>query len=303
MDVEALRRSREIYVDEMNKVTDEMNEFIRINLHEIRDLLTVCAAKPESVGIDELRAFVEHRINEYIRLMDARKKDAIMCLAHGKTSKDTTDAIITADYCYRRLMYGEEPANRRGNRRNSREYNAEEERLDAFVNIITGMITIRYANSHESVVDSGSISCDYHALQDLFSNDFRLSISKKQMNVEMLNMKVEMGIEAFKIAVESPEDSLCKLVSYKACKEHGIPILVSSDDTIDMIDDELGHLHSRVQQQVNDVIVMHITDASKACLINYLLVILIGISRKVDLSYFNDKKEMYMLCWVYECSE
>ncbi|KAM0672889.1 hypothetical protein CWI42_050540 [Ordospora colligata] len=297
MDVETLRRSREMHVDEMNKTISEMNEFIGMNLNEIRDALTVCVAESKYVDIDELRAFVEHRINQYIVLINEKKRDSIKYLVHGKINKDAVDAIIITEYCYTMLIHREESDDRRISLEINNEKNAQQEKLNVFVNIITGTITIRFTNGHETVVNNGSIDCEYNSLRDLFSSDFQLSINKNQMNVDLLNMKLKMGIEAFKIAVESPEDCLYKLISYKTCKDHGVPVIVSNEDTIDIADDDLEHLHYRVQQQIADVISMQIADVSKAYLINYLLVMLIGLSGKVDLSYFINKKEMYMLYW------
>ncbi|ADM12386.2 uncharacterized protein Eint_100600 [Encephalitozoon intestinalis ATCC 50506] len=279
MDIHMLRKERENCINERDRLISEMDSFIVGSMGEIREALTIPETTVWEISQEDLLLFVSWRISKLISLTRDKKIEILSKLVWEKVNYKDLENILVAEYCYKKVLAND-----------FSESSAWD--TDVYIDIGNGDVDIK-SDSVERIT-TGSDGVFYRSLNGLFSKRFHVRVSKELMRSYALNIKVEMGLEIFKSLYEKDEEDLKRLSSYKHYKEKGLPTLVMSGE---MTSNLMEDIRARVSQEVTGIIAAEMPDRKKALLITYLLVMFGGIGSDLDLSYFNGKKELYMLEW------
>ncbi|KMV65216.1 hypothetical protein M970_100560 [Encephalitozoon cuniculi EcunIII-L] len=279
MDVQALRKERETHIKERDVLVDEMDSFIASHIGEIREALTACEPVVDKISREDLLAFVSCRISRLVSLAREKKIEMFSRLAEKEIDCECLDGLLAAEYCYGRVL-GD----------GSKELSTLD--TDVYFDINSGEIDIKSNGVQRVAVGADERLCE--PLDRLFSEKFHARINGRMMWSYILGVKLEMGLEILQGLYGNSEEDLVKLTSYKHYREKGLPVLISNDD---MARGLLEDVKARVEEEVNKIVGMGFSDRGKASLVNYLLVMFSGVASDVDLSYFDGKKESYILDW------
>ncbi|KAG5860227.1 hypothetical protein KMI_02g03190 [Encephalitozoon hellem] len=279
MDVQGLRKEREACIKERSLLADEMDSFIVDHLEEIREALTMEDVTANKISSEELLMFISWRVSRLVRSIRDKKIEILSGLIEKRMDCECLEDILAAEYCCKRILANDP---------------AECPVLDADVYIDTrnGIVDIKSDRFQRVIVGADKVI--YRSLENLFSEAFHMKVSRELMLSYTLNVKLEMGLEMFRGLYEKPLDTLKALSSYKHYKEKGIPILVKKDGASH---DLLEKVRAEIEKEMAGIIEKEFSDEKKALLINYLLVMFGGIGSDLDLSYFDGKREAYMLDW------
>lgn len=283
MDVGALRRDRETCVRERDRLSAEVDAFVLSHMDEIRDVLMMYECGVPEVSEEELLEFVRYKLDRFVLLLGEDKASIVRDGVERREGVEYVNKLLATEYCCRRLMNATVPREE------------AENDVDGYVNIAKGLVRLEnFCNGqYEFAVDTGGP--EHVVLDSLFSREFHVKMEGISVRWYILTEKLQMGLEVFRTLYPRSSEDLRSLMSYTHYMEKGFPVFVEKADIVG--EKFLSEVKTKVEEEIGVITDMSANDENKALLVNYLLVMFNGVCGSVNLDYFSNKEELYLLMW------
>lgn len=267
MDIQVLRRERELYQSEKQRIEAELDAFIILHMEEIREALAVHASGVPDITEEELSQFVGYKMQLFLSMI---QREVAAATLRTQECVRRLEQLVAAEHCCRQIA---------GDR------SAHEPDVDVSIELRTGIV--RFGGMHgQYSLALGVEESEYKMTESLFSKELQTRISGASMAQHIRAAKVDAGLAVHRALCSAPEDEIRRLTSYARWRVDGFAVL--GEDSLGM--EEVG-------EEVRRVVATDFSDRKKAFLVNNLLLMFVGVSGTVDLGYFEGRDEMYILAW------
>jgi hypothetical protein len=280
MRIQAMREQKALLAERLNRLTEELDEFVRANIENIRSMLVHHESGMPEVSEGEMLSFFTYRLGCFVDAIRGEIRDVVRRREKGWI--DRIGSLLMMECLYVSFLGEEGEPRKSGN----------DYYVDCMLDLKSGRLHIENVGEVLSLYDPGVTVRPYPALDQLFARRFALKLGVASLRWYVFVKKLELGIGILRMCHDAPEDML--MPSYRRYREGGIDVLVAEEDVLNEEFRERGR--RAVEDEIGVILHKDCSDRRKILLVNYMLILFMGV-RDVDLSAFEEMDDFYLLLW------
>jgi hypothetical protein len=279
MEIRAMREQKALLAEKLDRLTRELDTFVRANMGIIRTMLVHYEDGVPSISEDELLCYFVHRLSSFVDSTSEGIKNTVRVRETGWVEK--LSGMLMMECLYASFLGG-------GDVRKNDCY------VECMLDLRSGKLHIESMGEVLSVYDFVGAIKAYPALDQLFSKRIVLSVGVESLKWHVFVKKLELGIRVVRACCSRSEEEL--VPSYKRYREDGFDILIGEEEIVNEEFREKGR--SMVEEELRHILHENHSPRRKILLANYMLILFIGL-RDVDLSMFEEMDDFYLLLWTH----